>query len=100
MITIDFLGTPTHLELVEHRYRDNNRLAIEARDAMTLENFGMITVNLPEADLADDEVCVKVWSENSMWVPQVLEQLKDKFVPTGRSIPTGFVSAPVYKVAS
>jgi hypothetical protein len=99
MITIDFLGTPTHLELVDHTYT-NGRRAIEARDAMTLENFGMITVNLPEADLADDEVCVKVWSENSMWVPQLLAQLKDKFVPTGREVRTGFVSAPIYKIAS
>lgn len=100
MITIDFLGEKVHLELVEHRYRDGNRLAIEARDAMTLENFGMLTVNLPEAALADDEVCIKVWSENSAWVPQVLAQLKDKFVPTGREVRTGFVSAPVYKIAS
>lgn len=97
MITIDFLGTPTRIELVDHTYT-NGRRAIEA--ICDEGAFGMLTVNLPEADLADDEVCVKVWSENSMWVPQVLEQLKDKFVPTGRSIPTGFVSAPVYKVAS
>lgn len=99
MITIDFLGTPTHLLLVNHTYT-NGRLAIEAKDAMSLENFGMITVNLPDAELADDEVCVKVWSENSMWVPQVLAQLKDKFIPTGRVVPTGFVTAPVYRIAS
>ena len=99
MITIDFLGTPTTLTLVEHRYTDNDRLAIQAvcEDG---EPFGMITVNLPEAVLADDEICVKVWSENSMWVPQLLAQLKDKFVPTGREVRTGFVSAPVYRVAS
>jgi len=99
MITIDFLGTPTTLTLVEHRYSDNDRLAIQAvcEDG---ETFGMVTVNLPEADLAADEICVKVWSENSMWVPQLLAQLKDKFVPTGREVRTGFVSAPVYRVAS
>lgn len=99
MITIDFLGTPTHLELVNHTY-NNGRKAIEAKDAMSLENFGMITVNIPEAELADDEVCIKVWSENSYWVPQILAQLKDKFIPTGREVRTGFVSAPIYRVAS
>ena len=97
-VTIDFLGTPTNLTLVEHRYRDNNRLAIQA--VCDDGSFGFLTVNLPEADLADDEVCVKVWSENSCWVPQVLEQLKDKFIPTGREVPTGFVTAPVYRIAS
>lgn len=100
MITIDFLGEKVHLVLVEHTYRDNGRRAIEARDSMTLENFGVLTVNIPEAQLADDEVCIKVWSENAYWVPQVLHQLKDKFIPTGREVPTGFVSAPVYKIAS
>lgn len=98
MITINFLGTPTRLELVEHRYRDNNRLAIQA--VCDDGPFGFLTVNLPEADLADDEICIKVWSENAAWVPQVLHQLQDKFVPTGRSVPTGFVSAPVYKVVA
>lgn len=98
MITIDFLGQPTNIELVEHRYRDNNRLAIQAvcEDG---EPFGMLTVNL-ETPLADDEVCIKTWSENSAWVPQVLAALKDKFIPTGREVPTGFVRAPVYKIAS
>jgi hypothetical protein len=99
MITIDFLGTPTNLTLVEHRYRDNDRLAIQAvcDDG---ETFGMLTVNIPEAELAPDEVCIKVWSENNSWVPQLLAQLGDKFIPTGRSVRTGFVSAPVYRVAS
>lgn len=96
--TINFLGKPTQIELVEHRYFDNGRLAIQAigYDGP----FGFLTVNLPEAELADDEICVKVWSENAAWVPQVLAQLKDKFVPTGRSVPTGFVSAPIYKVVA
>lgn len=98
MITIQFLGKPVNLELVEHRYTNNGRLAIEA--VCDEGSFGFLTVNIPEANLADDEVCVKVWSENSYWVPQVLEALKDKFVPTGREVPTGFVRAPVYKIAS
>jgi hypothetical protein len=99
MITINFLGTPTNIRLEEHRYSDNGRLAVQAVVAETGEPFGMLTVNL-DTPLADDEVCVKVWSENSYWVPQVLAALKDKWIPTGREVPTGFVLAPVYKIAS
>ena len=104
MITIDFLGENVSLELVEHRYTDNNRLAIRAMERVlgtnNLSPFGMLTVNIPDADLADDEVCIKVWSENASWVPQVLAALKDKMIPTGREVPTGFVRAPVYKIVS
>jgi hypothetical protein len=99
-IKIDFLGRPVNITLVEHTYNHNGRLAVEAVDAQTGEPFGMLTVNIPEAEIADDEVCVKVWSENAAWVPQVLAALKDKWIPTGREVPTGFVRAPVYKIAS
>lgn len=95
-VTINFLGKPTQIELVEHRYSDNNRLAIQA--VSDGEPFGMLTVNL-DTPLADDEVCIKVWSENAAWAPQVLAALKSKFIPTGRSVPTGFVTAPVYRIA-
>lgn len=98
-VTVTFLGKPTNLLLTEHRYSDNGRLAVQAVVAETGEPFGMLTVNL-ETPLADDEVCVKVWSENAYWVPQVLAAFKDKFIPTGREVRTGFVSAPVYKIAS
>jgi hypothetical protein len=97
-VTINFLGTPTKIFLTEDRYVDNGRLAIQAicEDG---EPFGMLTVNL-DTPLADDEICVKVWSENSAWVPQVLAALKSKFIPTGREVPTGFVTAPVYRIVS
>ena len=93
---INFLGSPTSIELVEHRYADNGRLAIQA--VCDEGPFGTLTVNLPEVSLAEDEVCIKVWSENSAWVPQVLAQLPDRFIPTGRYVSTGFVKAPIYKV--
>jgi len=95
---INFLGKPVNIELVDHVYTDNGRRAIQA--VCDEGPFGMLTVNIPDAELADDEICVKVWSENAYWAPQVLSQLKDKFVPTGREVPTGFVSAHVYKVVS
>lgn len=95
MTTINFQGKPVELEIVELRYSDNNRLALQVlcREGV----FGFLTTNLPEANLAEDEVAIKTWSENSLWAPQILEQLKDRLTPTGRSIPTGFVTAPIYK---
>ena len=95
-MTINFFGNPTNIELVESRYSYNDRIAIHA--VCDDGPFGFLTVNIPEADLAEDEICIKTWSENSSWVPQVLDALKSTLIPTGRSIPTGFVSAPVYRV--
>ena len=97
MVSINFLGKKVTLKLVNRTY-DNGRIAIEAVTGG--ESFGILTVNIPNADLAKDEVCVKVWNENAYWVPQVLSSLKDRFVPTGREIRTGFVSAPVYRLVS
>jgi hypothetical protein len=95
---VNFLGKPVKIQLVDHTYTDNGRRAIEA--VCDEGHFGMLTVNVPKAELADDEICVKVWSENAFWAPQVLSELRDKFVPTGREVRTGFVSAPVYKIVS
>lgn len=95
---INFLGRQVEIELATTVYTDNGRRAIQV--LCNEGPFGMLTVNIPDAELADDEVCVKVWSENSHWVPQVLEQLKDTFIPTGRSARTGFVEAPIYRIVS
>ena len=100
MITINFFDKKISLKLVNHTYSQNGRIAVEAVDAATDEPFGMVTVNIPEVCLEHDEVCVKTWSGNAYWVPQVLAALKDKWVPTGREVRTGFVMAPVYKIAS
>jgi hypothetical protein len=99
-VTINFLGETVTLRLVCHTYNHNGRIAIQAVDNQTDEPFGMVSVNIPDVCLESDEVCIKDWSENAMWVPQVLAELKDKFVPTGREVRSGFVSAPVYKIAS
>ena len=90
MIAIDFDGQ--RITLVEDRYA-NGRLAIRAvcEDGSP---FGMLTVNL-DSPLADDEVFVKTWSENSSWAPQALEAMH--LIPTGREVSSGFVSAPIYR---
>jgi hypothetical protein len=99
-VTINFLGEKITLRLVSHTYGNNGRVAIQAVDHQTDEPFGTVSVNIPEVCLENDEVCIKTWSENEMRVPQVLAELKDKLIPTGREVRTGFVSAPVYKIAS
>ena len=75
----------------------NDRLAIEAICKDEGDRYGVLTVNIPEAPIADDEIFVKDWSEN-VWVNQVLEQCPDLFEDTGRRQATGFTSAAVWKV--
>lgn len=76
----------------------NDRLAIQAMDKEEGDCYGTLTVNIPEADLADNEIFVKDWSENEPWVSQVLEQCPDIFEDTGRRQRTGFTSAAVWRI--
>ena len=58
--------------------------------------IAVATVNLPDVDLASDEVCIKNWSENE----GVLNILYDAGVigPVLRLIKTGFVECPVVQL--
>jgi len=92
---VKFYGDIVSLTLAVGKYT-NGRTAISA-SADNDGPFGTLTVNIPDAQLAEDEIIVKTYSENAAWVPQVLEQLKEHFTPTGREVHSGFISAPVYK---
>jgi hypothetical protein len=48
------------------------------------------------AVLADDEFCVKTWSENEVLVAPMFAT--GLFEDTGRRIPTGYVVAPVWRI--
>ncbi len=54
------------------------------------------TVNVPEADLGPDEVCIKDYGENAGVLDLLV--LMDVVVPTGRRILTGFVDVPVARL--
>jgi len=76
------------------QYR-NGRLAIQlnCEDGILM---AVLTVNIPEAELANDEILVKGWSEN---LPVIIECRKlSCFENTGRTVPTGYVEAEVWKV--
>ena len=59
------------------------------------EDYGRITCAIPGADINENEIIVKTWSENT-WVPQLLVERPDLFQDTGKRIPTGYVEAQVW----
>lgn len=79
----------------EHKYDNNQRLALQAVDASDGSPFGPVTVNLDQP-LADGEIFVRTYSEHE-WTKQLLTLLPDVFQDTGRTIPTGHVHANVWK---
>lgn len=93
-VTVKFFGENVRLE-IQHVEYTNGRTALIALDDEG-ERFGTITVNVPEADLDDDEIIVKMYSENAEWVPQVMAALPGVFHETGRKVRTGYVESPVY----
>lgn len=94
---IEMFGEVYVIRLQCHHY-ENGRLAITAIDIFDNAPFGVLTINMPDEKLEENEICVKTWSENEYWVPQVLEFRQDLFEETSRFIPSGFVIANVWKV--
>jgi hypothetical protein len=74
----------------------NGRTAIELIDCEDGFPLMTATVNLPDAEIQDDEVIIKNYSENE----GVLEFLiKNEIVsPPTRTIPTGWVTCQVVKL--
>lgn len=94
--SVKFFGETVNLELVAREYQ-GGRIAIQAIDLSDHCPFGTLTVNVPEVELEEDEIIVKTYSENEGWVPQVLENLKEHFAPTGKGVSLGHVTVPIYK---
>lgn len=82
------------LTIIATHYTSNDRCAIllESADG---EPYGRLTVNLPDASIAEDEILVKTWSENSNLRAPALAS--GHFKDTGRRIPNGMVIAEVWK---
>jgi hypothetical protein len=97
-IDVDLFGTIFKVILKAETYETNGRIAIEGYtiEDDLFEPFSTLTTNLPMAYLDDDEICVKDWSENEQFAKACLES--GYFLETGRTIPTGFVNAPVWKL--
>lgn len=60
------------------------------------EPWGALSVNMVDAEIADDEMCIPVWNLPEEMVAACLES--GDFVDTGRTVPAGFVDAPVWRV--
>ncbi|MDI9561611.1 MAG: hypothetical protein QM235_10565 [Pseudomonadota bacterium] len=96
----EFLCMGETLTIWLERYAISKRPAVEllcTDDGVTMP-YGTLTVNMPEVQLADDEIIIKNWSENEWLASAALKS--GLFEDTGRRIPTGFVEAPVWKVKS
>jgi hypothetical protein len=76
--------------IVKRQY-DNGRVALQLVDDEG--PVATATVNLPDAELGKNEVCVKDWSENQ----GMLEVLTAAGVvkQTGKTIRSGFVEVPI-----
>ena len=72
----------------------NGRVAIQLMDEEG--PVATATVNVPEADLAADEVIVKDYAENAGVLDLLV--LMGVATPTGRRIPVGYVEAPVARL--
>ena len=94
--SIEFLGEDVNLELTASQY-PNGRLAIVAFDLVDGCRFGTLTVNVPEVELDEGEIIVKTYSDNEGWVPQVLKNLSEHFIPIGKEVNLGYVTVPIYK---
>ena len=81
--------------LVRRRYR-NGRTALQLVDAEDGEPVANATVNLPEVDLAEDEVLVKDCSENEGMLAALTAA--GAVEPTGRVVVSGFVTVPVCRL--
>jgi hypothetical protein len=97
--SVDLFGDAVDLSIQVLKY-GNGRIAIQAIDLIDNSPFGMITINIPEIELEQDEIIVKTYSENTHWVPQVLENLKQHFEDTGKTVSGGRDTMPIYKFTS
>jgi len=60
------------------------------------DDFGTLTVNIPDVLLRGHEVLIKNWSENEEMAKAALES--DLFIDTGKRVATGFVEAPIWEI--
>ncbi len=93
--TVVCFGEKHRLTLTQNGYGNGDLAIVASCDG---ERWGVMTVCVPDYKIGADEIIVKTYSENEHWVPQVLENLKEHFEPRGRTVRTGWVECPVYRV--
>jgi hypothetical protein len=75
-----------------HNYYQNNRLAIQL-DTLEGEPYAVLTVNMPDVLLADNEVLIKDYSENEGMYDFLIKN--NIVTPTPNGVQSGHVWLPV-----
>jgi hypothetical protein len=81
---------------IKYLHYYNDRTAIQLIDHNDGEIVAMATTNIPEVDLANDEIIIKNYSENETMDKVLMEA--GIIGPALRSIQTGFVIVPIHKL--
>jgi hypothetical protein len=81
---------------VRGKYRTGGRMALKVVSE-TGEPYGVLTVNLPERELSDDELFVKTYDENARIAAAVLKL--GIFEETKMSVRIGFADVSVWRIA-
>jgi hypothetical protein len=76
-------------------YRSGKAIAIMGT-TLDGEPFSVLTVNMPGYHLGENEIIVKTWSENEQFAIAARES--GYFEQTGRTVPTGYVEASIWKI--
>jgi len=84
-------GADLYIEFAKY---GNNRTAVIVNDSDG-QQYAVLSVNIPEADLEDGEFIVKNYSENQDIARSVFKT--GWFVDTGKKVRTGFVEVPVWR---
>jgi hypothetical protein len=87
-------GTEVYLDFSAHY--SNGRICIQVLDKADDSPWGKLTVNMPEAELEENEFCIKNWSENVEMAAGAFST--GRFEDTGRSVQSGFISAPIWRL--
>lgn len=86
---------PQDLTVRFDKYKSNNRVCV-LLGAKNGEPYGILSINVPDAPLADNEFIVKGYSEN-----QGLDNINlygGLFKDTGDMIPVGFNICPIWEI--
>lgn len=73
----------------------NGRMAIQLQDVVDCAPYGRLNVNVPDEDLADDEIAIN-WDLDAGTLKSVLSL--GKFEQTDRVVMAGRAVCPVWKV--
>ena len=83
------------LDIIKTNYYTNGRVAIGLRESGI--PYAIISINLPRDSFEEGEFPVKNWTENEEITPFLLEHT-DLFEDTGKTVPTGRVEAPIWRL--